>query len=134
MEIYEGEESEINFWWKDTYYWLTSSSIFIYVPLGITPIFQEVSGGRGRWGESWKNSSYVWKTRTKKKARERERGKKGQVPNGFHCAHSKQILLSALKKKKKKKKKVRPWSWEDHTALSRNCSDEVSPISIQKLL
>lgn len=45
MEIYEGEESEINFWWKDTYYWLMSSSIFIYVPLGITPVFQEVSGG-----------------------------------------------------------------------------------------
>ena len=38
------------------------------------------------------------------------------------------------KKKEKERKKVRPWSWEDHTALSRNCSDEVSPISIQKLL
>ena len=47
MEIYEEEESEINFWWKDTYYWLMSSSIFIYVPLGITPIFQELSVGGG---------------------------------------------------------------------------------------
>ena len=117
--------------------YLLLTYVLLHIYLCTIRHYSCLSGGFWEGGKPWKNSSYVWKTRTKKKARQREKIKRPSSQWVPLCSQQPNTAL-CLKKKKKKMSGHRAGKTIQHSHVtvlmrchlfpSKSCCNMITPL------